>query len=81
MKALLLAATALALTACGSRGELRMEEGQALPPAPYGARETPTPTQLLEPAPETRPSRDDNVLDGSEEREADPFDLPPPGAR
>jgi len=72
---------ALVLAACGSRGDLRPAEGQALPPAPYGARATPTPGQLLEPAPETRPNRDDGVLDGSREREADPFDLPPPGAR
>lgn len=81
MKPLLLAGIALALTACGSRGDLRPAEGQALPPAPYGARATPTPGQLLEPPPETRPSRDDGVLDGSSEREDDPFDLPPPGAR
>lgn len=81
MKRLLLIGVALALTACGSRGELRLEEGKTLPPAPYGARETPTPAQLLKPAPETRPNRDDNVLDGSEERQDDPFDLPPPGAR
>jgi|FLYM01.1.fsa_nt_gi hypothetical protein len=81
MKAFTAIGLMLVLSACGSRGELRLEEGKALPPAPYGARETPTPSQLLQPAPETRPSRDDNVLDGSEEREADPFDLPPPGAR
>ncbi len=81
MKPLMIVGMALVLSACGSRGELRLEEGKVLPPAPYGALETPTPTQLLEPAPETRPSRDDNVLDGSQEREADPFDLPPPGAR
>ena len=81
MKPVLLSAIALALTACGSRGELRPEEGKTLPPAPYGARETPTPAQLLEPGPETRPNRDDNVLDGSEERQDDPFDLPPPGNR
>lgn len=81
MKALLLLATALALTACGSRGDLKLEEGKTLPPAPYGARETPTPDRLLEPAPETRPGRSDEILTESQEREDDPFDLPPPGAR
>ena len=30
MKPLLLAASALALTACGSRGDLRLEEGKTL---------------------------------------------------
>ena len=81
MKPLLLAGMALALTACGSRGDLRPEEGTSLPPAPYGARETPTPDKLLEPPPETQPGRSEEILTQSKEREDDPFDLPPPGAR
>lgn len=81
MKPLMILGLALALTACGSRGDLKLEEGKTLPPAPYGARETPTPDKLLEPAPETRPGRSDEILTESEERGDDPFDLPPPGAR
>lgn len=81
MKPLMILGLALALSACGSRGALELEEGKTLPPAPYGARETPTPDQLLEPAPETRPGRSDEILTESEERGDDPFDLPPPGAR
>lgn len=81
MKPLMILGLALALTACGSRGDLKLEEGKSLPPAPYGARETPTPDKLLEPAPETRPGRSDEILTESEERGDDPFDLPPPGAR
>lgn len=81
MKPLMILGLALALTACGSRGDLKLEEGKSLPPAPYGARETPTPDELLEPAPETRPGRSDEILTESEERGDDPFDLPPPGAR
>lgn len=81
MKALMILGLALALSACGSRGDLKLEEGKTLPPAPYGARETPAPDKLLEPAPETRPGRSDEILTESQEREDDPFDLPPPGAR
>ena len=81
MKPLMIVGLALALSACGSRGNLKLEEGKSLPPAPYGARETPTPQRLLEPAPETRPGRSDEILTESKEREDDAFDLPPPGAR
>ncbi|WP_326523781.1 hypothetical protein [Sphingomonas sp.] len=67
----------LALAACGSRGELKPAPGGSLPVKPYGATATPTPSQLMEPAPQARPERKDELLKSSEERPRDDFDLPP----
>lgn len=73
------AALALALTACGSRTPLMPPEGKGLPPKPLAATETPTPAELMEPSPQSRPGRSDELLKQSEKREQDEFDLPPPG--
>jgi hypothetical protein len=73
-RALLLA---LALAGCGSPGQLKPPEGQALPVAPYGARATPTPRDLLTPTTQQRPARSDELLRRSDERRSDEFDLPP----
>jgi hypothetical protein len=70
---------ALALTACGSRQELRPKEGQSLPPKPYAVATDPTPAELMTPDTQARPGRSDSLLDKSEERRNDKFDLPPPG--
>ncbi|UYY57394.1 hypothetical protein [Sphingomonas sp. S2-65] len=78
MKRLLLIAGLAALGGCGARGDLKVAEGQALPPAPYGATATPTPGDLLQPAPQTRPARSDDLIQSSERRRSDEFDLPPP---
>lgn len=78
MKRLLLVAAVIALGGCGARGDLKTAEGQALPPAPYGATATPTPGELLQPAPQTRPARSDDLIQSSERRRSDEFDLPPP---
>ncbi|MCD2323636.1 lipoprotein [Sphingomonas sp. IC-56] len=78
MKRLLLVAMAAALSGCGARGDLKTAEGQPLPPAPYGATATPTPADLLQPAPQTRPARSDDLIQSSERRRSDEFDLPPP---
>ena len=67
----------LALAACGSSQTLRPAEGRGLPPAPYGARATPTPDDLLEPNVQARPQRSGEALRRSEERRSDDFDLPP----
>jgi ABC-type glycerol-3-phosphate transport system substrate-binding protein len=75
--ALLVTAAALALTACGRRADLAYPEGSTGPATPTGAAAPPTPRQLTEPTVEARPERDDEVLRQSEEREPDPFDLPP----
>jgi len=69
----------LLLTACGAQRDLQPAEGAALPPAPYGRAEAPTAEELLEPTPEAMPVRTVELRRQSEEREDDPFDLPPEG--
>ena len=70
-------ALALLLAACGSMSGLKPGKGESLPVAPYGARATPTATQLLTPTNQQRPERSDEVLTNSQERRSDEFDLPP----
>ena len=67
------------LSACGSRSDLVPPEGASLPPAPYGRADAPTAEELLEPTPEAMPVRTVELRRQSEEREEDPFDLPPEG--
>lgn len=74
---LLLAAVALSLAGCGARRDLRPAPGETLPPAPYGANATPTPGDLLTPTTQQRPTRSDELLRESTERQDDPFDIPP----
>ncbi|WP_448659820.1 hypothetical protein ACPVPU_04715 [Sphingomonas sp. CJ99] len=74
---LTLAAAAFALSACGAKRDLRPAEGQSLPVAPYGAVATPAPADLTKPPIDARPKRGDQTLTQSEDRPADPFDLPP----
>jgi hypothetical protein len=68
---------ALALTACGGKTELHPKAGESLPPKPYAAEATPTPSQLMAPEVQARPRRSDELLKQSEERRDDRFDLPP----
>ena len=70
-------ACVLALSACGQKTELRPEPGASLPPAPIGVEEPRTAEQLLEPDPQAAPERSVELRRRSEEREDDPFDLPP----
>ena len=74
---LLLVVLALPLAACGKAAALRPAAGETLPVAPYGAAAPPTADQLLTPAAEARPNRQDELLRRSEERKSDEFDLPP----
>jgi hypothetical protein len=69
--------SAILLAACGNRGELKPAVGETLPPKPYGAVATPTPADLVQAPPQTRPTRSDEVLRSSEERRSDEFSLPP----
>ncbi|QIG78743.1 hypothetical protein [Stakelama tenebrarum] len=73
-----IAAAALLLSACGAREGLEPSSGQALPPAPYGAEDRPTPGELLDAPIQTRPARSDDLIESSEKRRSDEFDLPPP---
>ena len=70
-------ALALLLAACGSMSGLKPAPGKSLPVAPYGARATPSPVQLLTPSNQARPERSDELLTNSEQRRSDEFDLPP----
>jgi hypothetical protein len=70
-------AIVLALSACGVRRDLKPAVGHSLPVAPYG-REVPRSTAaLLQPPAQATPERSVELQLRSEEREDDPFDLPP----
>jgi hypothetical protein len=68
----------LALAACGQRAGLALKPGQQLPPAPYGLAEKPNASKLLEPPTLAIPERSVELRTRSEERDDDPYDLPPP---
>ncbi|MCX9146637.1 hypothetical protein OPU67_04715 [Erythrobacter sp. WG] len=75
----LAAALALAalLSACGAQAPLVPPKNAALPPAPYGASERPSADELLRRDALAAPERSVELRRRSEEREDDPFDLPP----
>jgi predicted outer membrane protein len=74
-----IALAALTLAACGSRQDLRPKEGQSLPPKPYAVATDPTPSEMMTAGTQARPQRSDDLLNRSQERRNDKFDLPPPG--
>jgi hypothetical protein len=73
----ILLAMVLLLAGCGARKPLVPVKGQPLPLKPYGAATAPTSDELLKPAIQTRPARSDDLLQSSEQRRSDEFDLPP----
>ena len=77
MRRILIGLGLLVLAACGGKNELRPAAGESLPPKPYAAEATPTPSQLMTPEVQARPRRSDELLKQSEERRDDRFDLPP----
>ena len=77
MRALAALVLALGVSACGQRGDLTPPPGKSLPVAPYGREERPTADMLLTPPPQAAPERSVELRKRSEEREDDPFDLPP----
>ena len=70
-------AAGLALAGCGQRGGLEPLAGEALPVAPHGSEVEPGPEELLELPTSAAPERSVELRKRSEEREDDPFDLPP----
>jgi hypothetical protein len=76
-RGLILVATALALGGCGARQELKPAANASLPPPAYGATATPSAAALLQPPVQTRPARSDNLIESSDQRRSDKFDLPP----
>lgn len=72
-------ALALALSGCAQQTDLEPVPGATLPPAAYGADERPEAEDLLERPTQAAPERNVELRTRSEEREPDPFDLPPEG--
>lgn len=77
MKRLIGLATTALLASCGQKADLEPLAGHTLPPAPYGAKAQPDAEALLQPDPKAAPERSVELRKRSEEREDDPFDLPP----
>lgn len=67
----------LGLAACGQKADLKPAEGKQLPVAPYGREERLSAEALLVPPPQAVAERSVELRKRSEEREDDPFDLPP----
>lgn len=65
------------LAACGTRAELHPLKGMSAVPKSAEAEKEPTPTQLMTPSTQAKPDRRADLLIKSEDRKADPFDLPP----
>ncbi len=74
---LIIPAAMVLLAACGQKAGLQPLAGQELPPAPYGANEPLDTDELLALDPQAAPERSVELRRESEEREDDPFDLPP----
>ena len=72
-----LALAGLLLSACGQKADLKPPPGEELPPAPFGRADQPQPEELLELDTQAAPERNVELRERSEEREDDPFDLPP----
>lgn len=77
MKKLAALSLAILIAACGQKADLEPQAGQSLPPAPYGAEAPPDSEELLELPALAAPERSVELRRRSEEREDDPFDLPP----
>lgn len=65
------------LAGCGASAPLTPPEGASMPTAPYGAQNTPTADELLRRDALAAPERSVELRRRSEERQDDPFDLPP----
>jgi hypothetical protein len=77
MRRLVPLAAVLSLAACGQKAQLEPLAGHTLPAAPLGAKSQPDAEKLLELDPLAAPPRSVELRKRSEEREDDPFDLPP----
>ncbi|MHA7819099.1 MAG: hypothetical protein ACX930_05575 [Erythrobacter sp.] len=77
MRVALIILATFALAACGSRAPLEPASGSTLPPAAYGEADRPETDELLELPALAAPERSVELRRRSEEREDDPFDLPP----
>ena len=73
----ILSVVALGLGACGQRADIEPLANADLPPPPYGSETQSTAEELLEMETLAAPERSVELRRRSEEREDDPFDLPP----
>ncbi|MBO0750203.1 MAG: hypothetical protein J2O44_07230 [Porphyrobacter sp.] len=69
----------LLAAACAQKQDLKPVAGKALPPAPYGSDHRPSAAELLKRNSQAAPQRSVELRTRSEERQDDPFDLPPEG--
>ena len=77
MRFVIVIAGAALLAACGSRAPLTPPESASLPVAPQGAITQPNADELLRRDALAAPERSVELRRRSEERQDDPFDLPP----
>ncbi len=77
MRFAIILATGALLAGCGSRSPLTPPESTSLPPAPHGATAPPNADELLRRDALAAPERSVELRRRSEERQDDPFDLPP----
>ena len=77
MRRLIILTGAALLAGCGQQAALEPPPGGSLPPAPYGSAERHDAEDLLELDPQAAPERSVELRRRSEEREDNPFDLPP----
>ena len=70
-------ALAAGLGGCGGVAPLTPPDGASLPDMPYGAQEKPSAEELLRRDALAAPERSVELRRRSEERQDDPFDLPP----
>ncbi|MEM1052345.1 MAG: hypothetical protein AAGI28_09650 [Pseudomonadota bacterium] len=77
LKPVLTLSLGTALAACGARAPLEPLASNELPATPYGESDQPDAEQLLEVPTLAAPERSVELRRRSEEREDDPFDLPP----
>jgi hypothetical protein len=69
----------LLAAACAQKKDLKPVASASLPVAPYGSDHQPSAEELLKPNPQAAPQRSVELRTRSEERQDDPFDLPPEG--
>lgn len=74
---LLFVALGSVLAGCGARRELLPAQGRSLPEAPYGRGDQPNADALLTPPVQAKPERSVELRSRSQDRDDDPFDLPP----
>lgn len=78
MRTVTILAACMALCACGQKAGLEPAAGQSLPPVATGAQAPAEAEDLLKLGPQAAPERSVELRRRSEERQDDPFDLPPP---